>query len=367
MKAQQIECSYTVWKEVVQANSFIVYWVVDSSLSEQGTVYAGTDEYIYIARIVDDTWEDFNTVFPAGIRIDCSREGDALAKIIGVDSVRAGKYDGYGHQIATSAAPTGSRIDVISVDWCDKTTWYPESTRIEDETLTDSGDGLTFNSVNGNWIDTTHGKITNENFLNGDYVPVIKANGVVKEEDLPFGGDQKDFTVNYVAGSVTFHEAPTTPVVATYSKANGSFYIIQPNEGTILRILVVEVQFAQNIVLTDAITFQPFGLVDVFAPHLTPDPYPSGTKIPIKDPTIYKTMLDYINEAAGSYPAIPASGGTHRGIANAIHIYRWPYAERASTDLVSSYGMEIRVGLQNNVVFNGDHAVATFYGISENE
>lgn len=281
-------------------------------------------------------------------------------------------FDLYGHQEMVIAPPAGSRIDVISVDWCDKTTWWPESDRIEDETLTDSGDGLTFESVNPFWIDTTHGKITGENNLNGDYTAIIKANGVMKEEDEPFGGDSNDFSINYENGSVTFHEEPATPVVATYSKANGSNVIIQPKSGKIIRLTKVEVQFSKNIELTDAITFQAYGYVDVFAPHLldTADPlgsYPSGTKIPIGNPTIYKTMLDYINASAGAYPEIPAMGGESRGMAQPIYIYRWPYADRGSTDLVNSYGMEIRCGLENNVPFEGEHAVAVFYGISLNE
>jgi len=287
-------------------------------------------------------------------------------KVEGINS------DNYGNQKISMSPPAGSRVDVLSVDWCDKTTWWPESSRIENETLSDSGDGLTFNSVNPFWICTTRGRITGEDHLNGDYVPVVKANGVEQQEDEPFGGDTHDFSVNYEDGSVTFHEEPATPIVATYSKANGSNTVIKPKENKIIRLTKVEVQFSQDIVLTDAITFQAWGYVDVFAPELLttadpPGPYPPGTLIPINNATIYKTMLDYINEAAGSYPVIPAMGGSNRGTSQPIHIYRWPYADRASTDLIASYGMEIRCGLQNNIPFEGEHAVATFYGISLDE
>jgi hypothetical protein len=50
-----------------------------------------------------------------------------------------------------------------------------------------------------------------------------------------------------------------------------------------------------------------------------------------------------------------------------VRIFRWPYAERGTTDLKSSLVMEIRVCLENDVEFGGDFAVATFYGTSETE
>lgn len=276
--------------------------------------------------------------------------------------------DDFGHLEVTIAPPSGSRVDVVSLNWCDKTTWYESSEAVENEMLVDSGDGLTFNSANPNWIDITHGKLTGEDTLAGNgLVPVIKANGVDQTEDDPFGGDTHDFSIDYAAGTVTFHSAPATPVTASYHHENGSKWVIKPHAGKVLRLTMVEVQFSKDIIITDTLTFQAYGKVQFFAPHLTPDPYPVDTLIPIGEPTVYKTMMDYINEASGSYPEIPAMGGEVRGTGQPIQIYRWPYAERASTDLHSSLGMEIQITLHNDMAFGGECAVATFYGMSQNE
>jgi len=106
--------------------------------------------------------------------------------------------------------------------------------------------------------------------------------------------------------------------------------------------------------------------VDVFAPQYTPTPYPSGTLIPIGSPTIYKTMMNYIDEANGAMPEIPPMGGAGwRGTSQAVQIFPWRY--QAMTELVSSYGMEIRIQLQHETPFGGDVATATFYCLSEPE
>lgn len=269
--------------------------------------------------------------------------------------------------------PEGSRVDVVSPNWCDKTTWYANSVVVQDETLVDSGDGLTFNSANENWIDTTHGKLTDEDTLSADCVPVVKANSVEKTIDAPFGvGGDGDFSINYGTGSVTFHSAPALPVTASYRHQNGSEWTVKPKAGKCLRLTTVEVQFSRNAELKDTVIFQAYGFVEHFAPSLLdtatpPGPYPAGTLIPIGTATTYKTMMDYINDASGAFPEIPAMGGTPRGTSQPIQIFQWPYDKRASTDLCSATGMEIRISLESNQVFSGDFAVATFYGISEDE
>jgi hypothetical protein len=241
-------------------------------------------------------------------------------------------------------------VDVISPNWCDRTTWHDSAEQITDQALTDSGDGLTWNSPHTNWIDTYHGKLTGEDELSGMRA-VVKADGVTLTEDEPFGGAQGDYSVDYAAGTVTFHASQAgKAVTATYCRENGSAWVIKPDPGKVLRLTTVEVQFSKDIVLNDTVTFQL---------------YVGGA--PYGPPTTYKTMMDYINEAAGSYAEIPAMGGGSRGTTQPIQIFRWPYAERASTDLKSSLAMEVHIKLANNNHFGGAKAIATFYGVSENE
>lgn len=268
--------------------------------------------------------------------------------------------------------PDTNSITIYSHDWTDKTTWYPKATRVVDEVATDSGDRLTYTLANDYLIDTYHGKLVKEDYLkdgsNNSYRVVVKVNDVAKTERDPHVGSGGDYTINYYAGTVTFLSAlaPSDVVKVTYHYATTSEFIVKPDAGKILSIDFVEVQFSTDVDLTDSSVFQPRGLVDVFAPQLTPDPYDSGTLIPIQDPIIYKGMRDYQADAVRSWPTYPALGGSSwRGMSEQIVIFDWDYLR--AKPLYSKYGMEISVKLEHDVPFGGTYASATFYCAVEDE
>lgn len=265
--------------------------------------------------------------------------------------------------------PEASRSDIISINWCDPTTWYQSSVSIEEEVLVDTGDATIFDAYYANIIDVNHGKITGERTLSATYGPVLTVDGYAKMENSPDAYDG-DYSIDYSNGKVIFNSAlgGSPEVLMSYHYSTDSTWTIAPEAGKTLRVTDVEVQFsADNIEITDTVSFQAYGLVDVFAPQLIPS-IPSGTKIPIGEPTVYQTMYDFINDAQLAYPDIPKMGGSSwRGMKGPIHIFRWHYKERGTTDLKSSLGMEIRIKLENDIPFGGDVAVATFYATSEDE
>jgi hypothetical protein len=276
-----------------------------------------------------------------------------------------------GKAVVSTWPTEGSRSTIVTPNWCDPTTWYHKSVRAVAEVATDSGDHLTYTLANQNVIDVYHGKITGEDLLldgsENSFLVAVTVNDVAKTEKDPHD-DAGDFSVDYVAGSLTFGAAldPADVVKVTYHRSDGSCFVIKPKAGKKLKIKDVEVQFSTNIVLTDTVVFQPYGLVDVFAPQLIPSPYPSGTLIPIGNPTVYKTMMNYVDEANGAMPEVPAMGGDGwRGTSQPIQVFPWRY--QAMTELVSSCGMEIRIQLQHETPFGGDVATATFYCLSEPE
>jgi hypothetical protein len=278
--------------------------------------------------------------------------------------------DQFNNPIWASTPPCGSRIDILSPNWCDKTTWYDSSVQVVDEVYTDSGDQLTYNpATSREYVDVMHGKITGERTLRATHAPVVKVDDVEQTENSP-GLTDNDYTVDYSNGNVTFNAAQggSAVIKVTYSYVVDSVFKVKPTAGKMLRITQTEVQFSEDIAINDTVLFQAYGLVEVFAPHLTPTPYPAGTKIPLGDPTVYQTMMDFINEASLSYPAIPALGGAGwRATSQPVHVFRWPYAERGTLDLEDSKGMEIRISLENNTSFGGATAVATLYGVSQDE
>ena len=55
------------------------------------------------------------------------------------------------------------------------------------------------------------------------------------------------------------------------------------------------------------------------------------------------------------------------GLVEDIEIFRWEYKDRATIDLVASYGMDVEIRLENHQENGGWAAIATFYGRSEDE
>jgi hypothetical protein len=255
--------------------------------------------------------------------------------------------------------------DFFTHNWADKTTWYTDSTRVIDEVATDSGDQLTYNLVNINIIDVYHGKITLEdNLLDSDsnsYRVTVKVNDVAQTEQDPHTQSGGDYTIDYAAGSVTFFSAlqGSDVVKVTYHYAGSSVFKIIPDAGKNLTIEVAEVQFSDDIILTDTVYFETYGFVEVFAPHLTPSPYPAGTKIPIRT-FKYKTMKDFQNAAFRSYTTYPAMGGLNwRGMTRPVVVFDWDY-QRGLT-LQSALGMESHLYLGHDAPFGGSWATATLY------
>lgn len=278
-----------------------------------------------------------------------------------------------GVPIAMQEHREGSATDFLSPNWCDRSTWISSSIRESDQVATDSGDGLTWNLPHSDLIDVRGGKITQEHRLHATHAIEVSVDGNPKIETCNTLGTN-DFTVDHANGSITFAQSQAgKSVVVSYSRVVDSVWVVAPTPGKRLRLTAVEVQFSLDVELSGTVRFDFYGLVDVFAPHLLdtanpPGPYPSGTKIPLGSPRLYQTMIDFVNEAQRSFATIPQLGGTGwRATNHSIQIFRWPYAEDATRDLLSSAGMEVRISIQGDQPFVGSHAYATIYATSEDE
>ena len=250
----------------------------------------------------------------------------------------------------------GSETLIVSHNWCDPTTWFTQSVRVNSETLIDSGDGLTFNSNNSYWIDLTHGKYYNEHRICESYLPKIYINGVEAVERDPFADTGGDFYINYTDGKVTFTTSKSgSTITSDYSHANGSQFIIAPSPGKVLNLEESEVQFSQDIILNDSTYFQAFCY----------NPYDLPNKIPYGNPDVFKTIRNFVDEARGVFPAVPAIGGQKRGLSQPHLIF--PFKYQVIRGLLSSYGIEARLWLENDIPFGGEFATVTFYCTSENE
>jgi hypothetical protein len=264
-----------------------------------------------------------------------------------------------------------TKTTLYSPNWTDPTTWYGASVFVNEELAVDSGDHVTYNLNNDNIIDAYHAKITNEDSLydsiGRSYRVVVKVNSILQTEQDPHYGTGGDFIVDYKLGKITFTRTllDTDVVLVSYFHATSSLFIIKPVGNQKISIDTVEVQFSEDIIITDSITFDIFGLVDVFAPQLVQQNIvPSGTKISLNHKITYKSIMDYMNDSLRSYVSYPAIGGTGwRGCNQKILVLDWDYI--AAIVLDGAAGMELRIKLDHEVPFGGTYGTATFYCILE--
>lgn len=270
----------------------------------------------------------------------------------------------------------GREVIYATHNFCDPTTWYSESVRVTDKVLTDNAG--TWESGDTNWIDLDHGKVFDEDAVKEDqaifnppphgYAILVTVDGAAKTARAPWANSGGDFTVNYAAGTIT----PTTEdwtgkaVLASYSKAATSAWVVTPTEERSLIIEAAEIQFSSDVVLNASLRMEVYGLVDFFAPQLLQSnggPLPAGTPIPIEE-TLYKTIDQLIDEAIGAYPVIPAfSNAAGRGYTQSRHIFQFHYASARA--VYSSLGMFIRISIEGDQPFGGERATATFYCLSK--
>ena len=310
----------------------------------------------------DKTILDNNTINPAGGLIASHNP----IEVPNITPVVLGHQLTSDNRIRVAIEKSNSlSVDLFTHNWCDKTTWYQDSQRVVDEIADDTGNRTIYQLDHTFIIDSFHGKITEEDSLltaNGNsYRAVVKVNDVAKVEQDPHYGTGGNYTINYVTGTITFLNALAINdiVKVTYHYAQSSAFYIKPTAGKSLIIDVSEVQFSKDVLITDTVVFQTFGFVEVFAPQLVNNPYPAGTKIPIKT-FKYKSMNDYLNAAYKAYPSYPALGGPGwRGQQQEVIVFDWDY--QRSLTLTANYGMEVKIYLEHQTAFGGTYATASMY------
>jgi len=166
-------------------------------------------------------------------------------------------------------------------------------------------------------------------------------------------------TTSFTNGSTAITGSGTTFT----AKVKAGHYVRLQTDGAQYNMVVASVDSDTGITLAAPYTGTTGTGTLIYSPSAT-DIYPAGTKIPLGNPIVYKSMGDFQNEATRAYPTYPLLGGSSwRGMTQGIVVFDWDYI--SSTVLRADTGMEVRLRLQHDVPFGGFYATATFYCTSD--
>lgn len=242
--------------------------------------------------------------------------------------------------------PEQSSTSFVTHDWTDKTTWFGDSVRVTDEVMSDSGDGLTFNSANDTWIDLYNCKVYNEDVVinDGPYTIEVKIDDVLQDH-------LDGYSIDFANGNVTFDSSQSgNTIKVTYSHENGSTWYMVPAAGKKLLIEHSELQFSKDIDMVAPITFE------VWVYHPDQVTYP-GLKVKYAEEK-YKNIKDIVNTANLGTGSIPAIGD----LTQEVIVFPFNYVSVKPFD--SSIGAELRIKTAGDAALTGEWATATFYVIS---
>lgn len=271
----------------------------------------------------------------------------------------------------------GKEVNYGSIDFADRTTWYPESVRVANKAVTPVGDG-TWTLGDVDIIDILGGHIFDEDAAVKDqqeanpgdphgYLVTLTVDGVAKVARPTYATSGGDFVLDYHTGIITpgaGEDWSGKTVVASYSKAATSGFSLVPTDpGRTLVVGKVRVKVSSDIELRDTIKVQFLGPAGVFAPQLVAaNVLPADYLVEIADSTLYKT-IDQLFDEVDEVEEFASGGFTgQRGFTHGRRVFTFRY-ETVRT-LYSSLGMRMRISLESDVVCNGERATAVFYCVS---
>lgn len=272
----------------------------------------------------------------------------------------------------------GSEWVIGTHNFCDPCTWFGDSVRSVDEVLTDSGDGLTFESTHDHWIDMVSGRMHNDDIwvqiqqiLNPSdphgYQVAVTVDDVPAVMREPFEDEGGDYTVNWHDGKITFFGSRAGSVVkASYSYATTSTFYVRPFPGKWLVIVDAECDTSTDIVMTDSLVYSSWEL--------------DGSEYVKNMEAMFKRAGQIMVEARGCFPEYMAKGATPEELAlPTMEEFRLasrgmkynrqaaPFVYKTAKNLRSQYGQEVRVQSKHHRQIIGEHVTMTFYCLEKDD
>jgi len=254
-------------------------------------------------------------------------------------------------------------LTVVTHDWGDRTTWYQYAEKITDQILTDSGDGLTFNSTKNYWINIDSSRLT------FDYKTVMKKDGtfgqktdwrpVVKVNDVV---QTSGYTVNYVTGDITFNSSQSgNTVKVTFHHNDGvtgrSRWNLMCNSSYVSLVIEhLEIQFSRASTFPKAMKVQIWAggtLATYEAVGWSDGAYDAGYG---QEWSEYKGVKDLINICNRGTGTIPAGGELTDDVL--VFPFNYLYAQK----ITNQYDVCLTITMvDDEPMGSAELATATFY------
>lgn len=271
------------------------------------------------------------------------------------------------------STPGYINFTVVTHDFSDRTTWYQKSLQVTNETLTDSGIGLLFNSANAHWINMKSPKLT------VDYKKVLEQDGSLSTPSLRYLSiksngtllsEGSDYTVDYPTGNVTFANTQAgNTITASYWHNNGvahcSEFLFTPPPNTQYRVEHIEAQFSRNAVFNDVVQ------VEIWAGAVTISPDQSTYSVNLagyggfigalydagygQSRTQYRNMNDLINFCNNQYPTIPACGSLTQDV------MVFPFLYIVHPVVTAKQGVVVRLCTLNDIEIGAEICTVCLY------
>jgi hypothetical protein len=276
-----------------------------------------------------------------------------------------GAKSNQGHLVVELAIPTGvigSRsMSLVTHDLSDRTCWYQKSVKVTDETLTDSGNGLTFTSAHPYWVNIYHAKLTYTHKQiptrtgvfgkHADWAVSVKVDSVVQSAST--------YSINFASGTITFNSSQSGKTVqATYWHTDGvtnpSEWLLVPPTGKKFIVEHVELQISVGITINDTLRFEIWAGSNLATYSSFPDYlFEAGYGQMRAD---YRNANDFLNAANLGQGSVPLIGAMTRQTV----VLPFNYIQAFALD--SAVGAIFRMTMLNNTPYTDtDIATGTFY------
>lgn len=292
------------------------------------------------------------------------------------------KLNEYNHMAVAASLGIGGGFRIVTHNYCDKCSWWQESTDHVDQATT-TGDDLVFDITGHDFlVDLRHGRVFLEDQIdetevapNGNtmsnLVPTVSIDSTPLAQSLEDHATDPDrYTIDYEAGTVTFGVARGggDVVEVSFRKAGSSKYTLCPADAKKYVLTDAEIDVTENVDMVAAF------MTNTYGSHTTL----TGGNVVVLNSKVYKTFHDFQAAARRFWGPIPADFGGTGGVSSPKWTFEWQYSRSDELFATPNYRdlnidaalitlNKVELSVVGDVPLGGDFLTMAFYGHEASE